>query len=73
MITIEDHDLPITAAQKLISGTKPYSPTPLESALAKVVTGEAENARSLDMFSVDELREIADYLYVYCNAHTNGD
>lgn len=54
MITINDNDLPITVAEKLISGTT-----------------EETNAlgRHSDMFSQDELKEIAMYLLTYDLCH----
>lgn len=47
MIQIEDHDMPITVADKIIKET--------------------------DRFDVTEIKEIADYLYVYCGAHIHED
>lgn len=55
MIKIEDKDMPITVADKLINATKD------EECLSKL--------HCPDMFDVDELEEIANYLLVYCNAH----
>ena len=68
MITIEDNDLPITAAQKLICGTKPNNPNELQRCLAKVTLGDETALDTQDMFSFDEINEIAQYLLVYCNA-----
>ena len=62
MINIEDNDLPITVAQKIISGTRPYTPTPIEKAFFVEET--------VDMFSVAEIKEIAEYLLCYCK-HNN--
>ena len=60
MIQINDNDLPITVAEKIINGTKPYNPD--------------ENASDIrDMFDIKEIKEIADYLMVYYQAHQNGD
>ena len=73
MIQIEDFDLPITAAEKLVRGTKKYDPAPLTKAVVKALTGNETEAGEQDMFSVEELKEIADYLMVYCNAHLEGD
>ena len=42
-------------------------------AFAKAVTGKDEAGETIDMFSVEELQEIADYLIVYCKAHANND
>lgn len=71
MIQIEDNDLPITAAEKIIRGTKPYNPTPIIKAMSKAITGEDSNTQ--DMFSQEEIKEIADYLMVYYNSHEAGD
>ena len=40
MIEINDTDLPITVAEKIISGTKPYvyGATPLTKAVVKAIT-----------------------------------
>ena len=71
MIQIEDNDLPITAAAKKIMGTKPYNPTPIMKAMSKAITGEDSNTQ--DMFSQEEIKEIADYLMVYYDSHEAGD
>ena len=60
MIQINDNDLPITVAQKLIAGTREPN-NKVEEIINKTFGGEGK----LDMFTEDELREIADYLYVY--------
>lgn len=73
MIRIEDDDLPITAAQKIIRGVKPNNATPAVKALTKAITGSDEAAETMDMFSIEEIKEIADYLMVYYNAHPSGD
>lgn len=71
MIQIEDNDLPITVAEKIIRGTKPYNPTPIMKAMSKAITGEDSNTQ--DMFSREEIKEIADYLMVYYDSHEAGD
>ena len=68
MITINDDDLPIVAAGKIITGKKPYKPTPLERVACTVIFGDAHAADKIDMFSLQEIKEIADYLLVYYNA-----
>ena len=73
MIQINDNDLPITAAEKIIRGVRPNNPTPLMRSLAKAVTGDEHSSDSVDMFSLEEIKEIADYLIVYYEAHTEGD
>ena len=73
MIQISDKDLPITAAEKIIKGTKPFNPSPMMRLLTKAATGEESEADTTDMFTLEEIKEIADYLMVYYNAHQNGD
>lgn len=72
MIQINDNDLPITVAEKIINGTKPnkYS-TDGWKALSKAVTGI--ECDTIDMFSLEDIKEIADYLIVYYESHKNGD
>ena len=69
MIEIKDTDLPITVAEKIITGTKPYVATPLTKAVVKAITGNESDIETIDMFSVDEIKEIADYLMVYYESH----
>lgn len=73
MIQINDNDLPITAAEKIIRGVRPNDPTPLMRSLAKAITGDEHASDSVDMFDLEEIKEIADYLIVYYEAHKNGD
>ena len=65
MITINDDDLPITVAEKIITGTKPNNPTPLMKALCTAFTGVDSAADTVDMFDIEEIKEIADYLIAY--------
>ena len=73
MIEINDTDLPITVAEKIITGTKHYTATPLTKAVVKAITGNESDIETIDMFSdmfsVDEIKEIADYLMVYYESH----
>ena len=71
MIKIEDNDMPVTVAEKIIKGTKTYEPTPFMQKLTEAVTGHV--VKEIDMFTVEELEEIAKYLMVYVEAHMNGD
>ena len=71
MIVINDRDLPITVAEKIISGTKPYNTSPALKAITKAITNEDELKE--DMFTLEEIKEIADYLIVYYKANENGD
>ena len=58
MITINDNDLPITVAEKLITGTKEETG----------ILGTHP-----DMYSQEEIKEIAKYLLTYDLCHPNGD
>lgn len=69
MILIDNNDLPITVAEKIIKGVKPNNPTPL----MKAITGDEDANENVDMFDLEEIKEIADYLIVYYEAHKNGD
>ena len=60
MIQINDNDAPITVVEKLITATREAN-TKLEELINKTFGGEGKP----DMFTDDELREIADYIYVY--------
>ena len=72
MIQIDDNDLPITVAEKIIKGTKPNKyTTDGWKALSKAVTGIERD--TVDMFGLEDIKEIADYLMVYYQAHINGD
>ena len=74
MIQINDFDLPIQVAGKIIDGTKDVPATSLDKAAYKAFTGkEIGETVSRDMFDLEEIKEIADYLIVYYDAHKNGD
>lgn len=73
MIQIDDNDLPIMAAEKLITATKPYNASPMVKVIAKSFTGNDLAGETMDMFDLEELKEIADYLLVYYEAHKDGD
>lgn len=74
MIKIYDNDLPIIVAEKIINGTKDVSSSLLDKAIYKTFTGkELGETVSRDMFDLKEIKEIADYLIVYYEAHKTGD
>lgn len=78
MITIDDFDSPITAAKKIIHGTRKEKISPGAAAIRRLITGTAISEgdpleADVDMFELEEIKEIADYLMVYYNAHPNGD
>jgi len=68
MITINDNDLPITVAEKIITGTKPNNPTLLMKAYCAAFTGVDSATDTVDMFDIKEIKEIAD---CKCNADHN--
>ena len=67
MIQILDTDLPITVAEKIVTGVKPFNGSALSKSVAKVLTGDDNAVGTIDMFSRDEIREIARHLMVYCD------
>lgn len=71
MFVINDCDLPITVANKIITGTAHYKATEFEKAVVKAITGTEDTSR--DMFTLDEIEEIAKYLMTYVESHTKGD
>lgn len=74
MIQIDDFDLPIQVAEKIIGGTKKVPASPLDKAVFKAFIGkEVGETINRDMFDLEEIKEIADYLIVYYKAHKNGD
>lgn len=78
MITINDNDLPITAAEKIITGTKPidrdaWSMFMRAVALQETHEHEEDPLATVDMFSLEDIEEIAHYLLLYCEAHKDGD
>lgn len=73
MFVINDKDLPITVAEKIIKGTKPTNSCERMKELAKRLTGDPEAGETEDMFTLEEIKEIADYLNVYYLNHIDGD
>lgn len=77
MITISDNDLPITVAEKLITAKKD-SDSPLSKAIftasytlanGRSPTKEELDESKQDLFTDDEIEEIAQYLMVYVERH----
>lgn len=72
MIRITGDDTPIEAAMKIIEGTSTYEyeATAFSKTMTKMLTGkEFRDKRVEKIFDLEELKEIADYLTVYYNAH----
>lgn len=61
MIEIDEKDLPITVAQKLITATRVIE-APLTKSINQLLGGDGTK----DAFSDDELIEIAEYLLIHC-------
>ena len=73
MIQIEDTDLPIDVAKKIIKGTMVVELSDMMKKVRKTLIGKEEDNCEQDMFELEEIKEIADYLLVYYNSHQNGD
>ena len=74
MIQINDNELPIQVAEKIICGTKEVPASMLDKAAYKAFTGkEIGETVHRDMFDLEEIKEIAYYLMGYYEAHKNGD
>ena len=71
MFVINDRDLPITVAQKIITGTADYEATEFQKNVLRAITGTEDTSR--EMFTLDEIEEIAKYLMTYVESHTKGD
>jgi len=66
MIQINDDDLPITAAEKIIRGTKDVKATVMDKVAYERYLGKpCGETVEKDIFDDDDIREIADHLYVY--------
>lgn len=57
MITINDNDAPITVAEKIIYGTRDTE--------ISTILGKAHP----DMFDIQDIKEIAEFLLLYCRIH----
>ena len=74
MIQINDSDLPIQVAEKIICGSKDVPASTLDKAVYRVFAGkEIGETISRDMFDLEEIKEIADYLIVYYETHTKTE
>lgn len=63
MIEISENDLPITVAQKLITATYEI---PDDATFSKALNKACGGDGTRDAFEEDELKEIAEYLLIYC-------
>ena len=72
MIRLKGYDTPIEAARKFIEGTSvyEYEESEILKATTKVLTGKEYQSRKEErIFTLEEIKEIADYLIVYYDAH----
>mgnify|MGYP003418545874 CR=1 FL=1 len=71
MITIEDHDTPIQAAAKIIYGMRPLEEAEKKSFFQtlNIVAAPYE----VDMFDINELQEIAEYISAWCRLHKEDE
>ena len=70
MITIQDNDFPIDVASKIIKGTKPAELNELQKRMRGYLLPESlKDDRTMDMFTLEEIKEIADHLMTYYNHH----
>lgn len=73
MIQIEDYNTPIEVAQKIINGTEEVEASIVDKAMMRTFGCKEVDTVHRDMFSIAEIKEIAGYLMVYCNAHKEGE
>lgn len=73
MIQIDDNDTPIEVAQKIINGTAEVEASMVDKAMMRTFGGKEIDTIHRDMFTLAEIKEIAGYLLVYCNAHRSQE
>lgn len=73
MIQIDDNDTPIEVAQKIINGTAEVEASMVDKAMMLTFGCKEVDTVHRDMFSIAEIKEIAGYLLVYCNAHRSQE
>lgn len=73
MIQIDDNDTPIEVAQKIINGTAEVEASMVDKAMMRTFGCQEVDTVHRDMFSIAEIKEIAGYLLVYCNAHKSQE
>lgn len=73
MIQIDDNDTPIEVAQKIINGTAEVEASMVDKAMMLTFGCQEVDTVHRDMFSIAEIKEIAGYLLVYCNAHKSQE
>jgi len=73
MIQINDNDQPIEVVQKLVTGTKTVTLNATQKAIRSIIANDKSDEAEFDMFSLEEIKEIIDYLTVYYEAHKEGE
>ena len=73
MIQINDYDQPIQVAQKLVTGTKIVTLNTIQKAVRSVMVNDNSAEVEFDMFSLEEIKEIIDYLMIYYKARKDGE
>lgn len=68
-IQINDFDTPIEVAQKIINGTMEVEASMVDKAMMRAFGGKEVDKIRRALFDLEELKEIAGYLLVYCNTH----
>ena len=71
-IQIDNADTPIEVAQKIINGTMEVEVNMVDKAMMRAFGGKEANKIRRALFDLEELKEIAGYLLVYCNTHKEG-
>lgn len=71
-IQIDNTDTPIEVAQKIINGTMEVEANMADKAMMRAFGGKEVNKIRRALFDLEELKEIAGYLLVYCNTHKEG-
>ncbi len=73
MIQINDNDQPIDVVQKLVTGTKIVTLNTMQKTIRSIMVNDNSAEAEFDMFSLEEIKEIIDYLTVYYEAHKDGE
>lgn len=72
MIQIDDNDTPIEVAQKIINATEEVEASIVDKAMMRAFGCKEVGKIRRTLFDLEELKEIAGYLLVYCNTHKEG-
>ena len=72
MIQIDNTDTPIEVAQKIINGTMEVEANMFDKAMMRTFGCKEVDKIRRALFGLEELKEIAGYLLVYCNMHKEG-